>query len=190
MTTGNTWRERSLWRACLNFSADQMMTGWRQIHHPGHAWPHLHDPIPRCDFPDVKCVTTFPHLLHPQASWTTLNMHASKFTRPFAFILAIACLMTVVPTLDVPNSAAIMTHLPVATSTIDKTGGLMLKQDSSHCCEGGVYCNYPEECCSGYCDFTEPGLSTFVSALLLIAEKGKPWALTILRLHFIKALCR
>jgi hypothetical protein len=33
-----------------------MMAGWCQIHHSGHAWPHLHDPPHRCDFPDVEAL--------------------------------------------------------------------------------------------------------------------------------------
>ena len=120
----------------------------------------------------IKCVATFP-LLHPRVSWATLDMHAFKFTRPFALIIAFACLAIAVPTSDVPNSAvikdAIATHLPVATSTTDKTGGLTLKQDSSDCGRQGSYCESSFECCSGVCGIEFP---LQVSAPPLICWKG------------------
>ena len=88
-------------------------------------------------------------------------MHAFKPTRPFALILAIACLAIAAPTSDVdagpgsdavvhavgtvPDSAVIKdtiaTYLTAATSPTDKTGGSMLKREASlQCPDKGAYC--------------------------------------------------
>jgi len=120
-------------------------------------------------------------------------MHAFKFTRPFALILAIVCVAIAAPTSDgyadsgsgavvhavgdVPDSVvvkdAIATHLPAATSTTDEKGGSTLKPDSSQCGSKGEVCFSDGDCCSGHCDILDPRIE-LVSTPLLIAENGKP----------------
>ena len=138
----------------------------------------------------IKCVATFPHLLHPQASWATLNMHTFKFISPFALILAVVCLAIATPTSDVhadpgsgavihavgnvPDSAVIKdvvaTHLPAATLTTDETG-----VSTKPCVPRGGPCSADQNnCCSEQCAIFD-GL---VSAPLLISENGEAWWLT------------